>query len=133
MRRAVACRVVSHVRGPLVAPHVRSLSTFTAPPPTPARPGPGWRNAGWAAAALGAAAAAVGQSVVYADGLVKPLPVYTRAQVAEHATKAAGIWVTYKDSVYDITGASPAYEANLYSGDCALSSRLLNALRERQP
>lgn len=30
-------------------------------------------------------------------------PVYTRAQVAEHKTSEGGIWVSYKDGVYDIT------------------------------
>mmetsp|Transcript_28948 Transcript_28948/g.84853 ORF Transcript_28948/g.84853 Transcript_28948/m.84853 type:complete len:537 (-) Transcript_28948:164-1774(-) len=30
-------------------------------------------------------------------------PTYTRAQVAEHTTADSGIWVTYKDGVYDIT------------------------------
>lgn len=33
----------------------------------------------------------------------KELPIYTRAQVAEHCTKEKGIWCTYKDGVYDIT------------------------------
>lgn len=31
------------------------------------------------------------------------LPEYTRADVAAHATKETGIWVTYKEGVFDIT------------------------------
>ncbi|XP_076805303.1 sulfite oxidase-like [Clavelina lepadiformis] len=31
-------------------------------------------------------------------------PVYSSADVAQHADKQSGIWVTYQDSVYDITG-----------------------------
>jgi len=34
---------------------------------------------------------------------IKSLPEYTKAQVAEHKTSSNGIWVTYKDGVYDIT------------------------------
>jgi len=30
-------------------------------------------------------------------------PTYSKAQVAEHTTAETGIWVTYKDGVYDIT------------------------------
>lgn len=33
----------------------------------------------------------------------KAFPTYTRAQVEQHKTKETGIWVTYKDGVYDIT------------------------------
>ena len=29
--------------------------------------------------------------------------IYTRAEVAAHTTAETGIWVTYKDGVYDIT------------------------------
>eukprot|EP00501_MAST-03F_sp_TOSAG23-6_P001925 GSMAST32.ASY1.ANO1.2005.1 assembled CDS len=31
------------------------------------------------------------------------LPTYTRAEIAEHKTSENGVWVTYKDGVYDIT------------------------------
>ncbi|KDD77101.1 oxidoreductase molybdopterin [Helicosporidium sp. ATCC 50920] len=31
------------------------------------------------------------------------LPVYTKEEVAKHRTKETGIWVTYKDGVYDVT------------------------------
>lgn len=31
------------------------------------------------------------------------LPTYTRAEIAKHKTVETGIWVTYKDGVYDIT------------------------------
>lgn len=34
-------------------------------------------------------------------------PTYTRKQVAEHNTKEKGIWVSYKDGVYDITNFIP--------------------------
>jgi len=33
----------------------------------------------------------------------KKYQIFTKAQVAEHTTKEKGIWVTYKDGVYDIT------------------------------
>jgi len=33
----------------------------------------------------------------------KSWPRYTRAEVAKHTTKETGIWVTYKNGVYDIT------------------------------
>lgn len=32
-----------------------------------------------------------------------PLPQFSRAEVAKHKTKETGIWVIYKDGVYDIT------------------------------
>lgn len=34
---------------------------------------------------------------------IKGLPLYTKADVFAHKTKETGIWVTYKDGVYDIT------------------------------
>lgn len=30
-------------------------------------------------------------------------PVFSEDEVAEHATKDTGVWVTYKDGVYDVT------------------------------
>eukprot|EP00960_Hanusia_phi_P025437 745643-Hanusia_phi.AAC.1 len=39
-----------------------------------------------------------------APGQAKDLKFYTKAQVAQHVSReAGGIWVTYKDGVYDIT------------------------------
>jgi len=110
LARAVARAVGASVRAPLVAPHVRSLSTFTSPPRAPpwssTAGGLGWAvGAAAAVAAAAAATAATVQPVAHADK-PKALSVYTRAQVAEHATPATGIWVTYKDGVYDISGAS---------------------------
>lgn len=37
------------------------------------------------------------------------LPVYTRADVQKHKTKATRIWVTFKAGVYDITDFLPAH------------------------
>jgi cytochrome b involved in lipid metabolism len=31
------------------------------------------------------------------------LPIYTKEVIRAHSTEATGIWVTYKDGVYDIT------------------------------
>jgi hypothetical protein len=115
LARAVACAMGASVRAPLVVPHVRTLTTFTSPPRAPpssssssTASGLGWAVGGAAAlAAATAATAATVQHVAHADK-PKALPVYTRAQVAEHATPATGIWVTYKDGVYDISGASHA-------------------------
>ena len=33
----------------------------------------------------------------------KPLPVYRRQEVAKHTNAKSGIWVTFKDGVYDVT------------------------------
>jgi cytochrome b involved in lipid metabolism len=39
-----------------------------------------------------------GNALVVAEG-----PIYSLEEVATHKTKATGVWVTYKDGVYDIT------------------------------
>lgn len=39
-----------------------------------------------------------------AAGSVRPdLPTYSKEEVAKHRTKETGIWVTYRDGVYDVT------------------------------
>nr|CAB3266707.1 sulfite oxidase-like [Phallusia mammillata] len=37
------------------------------------------------------------------NAYAKSLPVYSADDVAKHSTKSSGIWVSYKDSVYDIS------------------------------
>mmetsp|Transcript_10941 Transcript_10941/g.27610 ORF Transcript_10941/g.27610 Transcript_10941/m.27610 type:complete len:582 (-) Transcript_10941:75-1820(-) len=51
-----------------------------------------------------AALAAVSAADAQAGGeRTAPWPVFTKAEVAEHASKETRIWVTYKEAVYDIT------------------------------
>ena len=35
--------------------------------------------------------------------LLQSVPIYTSDDVAKHNSKDSGIWVSYKDGVYDIT------------------------------
>ena len=43
-------------------------------------------------------------------GVWKPdLPTYNSEEVSKHVSKARGIWVTYKDGVYDVTNFPKKY------------------------
>jgi cytochrome b involved in lipid metabolism len=37
------------------------------------------------------------------EGEAKNFKIFRASEVAEHTTEKTGIWVTYKDGVYDIT------------------------------
>lgn len=66
----------------------------------------GYDNGSWAIISV-AVVAAMGMSaaVAQSEAAEAPLsrPVFTRTEVAKHKTKENGIWVIYKDGVYDIT------------------------------
>jgi len=53
--------------------------------------------------ALGTSAAALLDQRRAATCETKEFPIFTRATVSTHTSKETGIWVTYKDGVYDIT------------------------------
>ena len=46
--------------------------------------------------------------------------VYSEEEVAEHASKDVGVWVTYKGGVYDVTDWVSAFHGPRH--DCDMSS-----------
>lgn len=71
-----------------------------------------WARRAWSSLAVAGTAWGAGElderrhRVAQADGAAAPgsdARVFTKAEVAEHTTADKGIWVTYKEGVYDIT------------------------------
>lgn len=62
-----------------------------------------WRSLSIAAVSMVTAGVVVSQPASAEEPRSQTLPVVTRAEVQQHKTKETGIWVIYKDGVYDIT------------------------------